>query len=389
MTHKADGEFFGRKREWSTRKDEILRCYISAYLPKIMALRKPVLIVDGFAGPGKFQDGHSGSPLIICECIQQTLEKNLQAPQPVNLVCIEKIPELFETLDENLRPFSFASARAGSFSDYANQMSKAAQSKSVFLYVDPFTVEGLVWAELDRIFEGLKSGNSVEILLNLNSASFIRRGLAVLKAQLDEMGDEDGEPVEAGIQGNPSVETLNAVAGGKWWQDLISKKHAFPKTVTEFTRLYCDQMRDRFKQVAFHPIKAAPHHKVAKYFLVFGTRHLDGLALMNDEMAKSRSKLADMAKSRVRSLFEARSEELVPDLERLPELILDAAQTKGARKDVINKVIQRAFCDFRTSEIRSGIETLLKAGKLQSETGKFRINDDVKIWVSQTGHPSA
>ena len=100
---------------------------------------------------------------------------------------------------------------------------------------------------------------------------------------------------------------------------------------------------------------------------------------MNDEMVKSRRVLADMAKPSVPTLFETRSEELVPDLDRLPDLILEIAKTPTTRKEAINKVIQQAFCDFHWSEIRGCIESLLKSGKLSSESGKSRINDDVRI----------
>ena len=278
MSHKADARFFDNKRDWSRRKDEILGCYLCAYLPKIMMLRKPVLIIDGFAGPGKFKDGAYGSPLIICESVQQSLAKNLQSPQPATVVCIEKTPQLFLDLEKNLKPYEFASARQGSFSDYANEISNATKSKSVFLYVDPFTVEGLVWAELDQIFAGLDFGHSVEILLNLNSASFIRRGLSALKTQLDNMDEEDDEPVDAEILDDPQIETLDAVAGGSWWQEVVAQRLDFSATVNEFTHRFCEQMKTRFNEVVFHPIKAEPHHTVPKYFFVFGTRHIDGLA---------------------------------------------------------------------------------------------------------------
>ncbi len=380
MSHKAGASFFDRKREWSRRKDEILGCYLAAYLPKIMTLRKPVLIVDGFAGAGRFADGEKGSPLIICECIERILAKRLKSPQPVNLVCIERIPKLFRSLEENLKPFTFASAKPGLFSDYADRISQATKTKSVFLYVDPFTVEGLVWSELDSIFAGLDFGNSVEILLNLNSPSFIRRGLSALKTQLDGMEDESGDPVDAESQDDPLIERLDAVAGGCWWQDLITRKLPYPEVVTEFTHKYCQQMNARFNAVVFHPIKEAPHHTTPKYFLVFGTRHVDGLVLMNDEMVKSGRILADMAKPKMPTLFETRSEELIPDLDRLPGLILQIASTPIKRKGIINGVIRQAFCDFHTTEIRGCIKALLKSKRLQSETGKV---EEVLIWATQ------
>ena len=162
----------------------------------------------------------------------------------------------------------------------------------------------------------------------------------------------------------------------------MKMKHPFPDTVTEFTREFCERLKDRFAEVVFHPVKAEPHHKVAKYFLVFGTRHADGLALMNDEMVKSRRTLADMAKPKEPQLFETRSEELVPDIEKLPEIVLEHARARMPRKDLINSVVQSNFCEFHRTEIRGCIERLLKSRKMQSESGKTMINDNVVVWAS-------
>ncbi|MEQ1906488.1 MAG: three-Cys-motif partner protein TcmP [Pirellulaceae bacterium] len=385
MSHKANENFFATKRHWSQRKDEILKCYLTAYLPKILRVGKPVLIVDGFAGPGRFHDGQAGSPIIIAECVIQTLAKNLQSRQEIGLWCIEKTIGLFNLLEENLTPIQFAKAKSGEFGDYASQISQAAKTQSVFLYVDPFTVEGLDWNQLDQIFQGLGTGNSVEVLLNLNSASFVRRGLSVLKCSLKNMdGDADSsDPVDQEIEETPTLEALNSIAGGVWWRQLILNAGSFPEAVAEFTGQFCVRLKNRFKHVVYHPIKAMPHHQVAKYYLVFGTRHIDGLTLMNDEMVKSRRVLADMAKPKEALLFEKRSEELVPDLERLPSLILARTQIPFPRGDVIDQIIENEFCQFHRTEIRGCIEELLKSGKLASETKKTKINDDCKIWVQK------
>ena len=295
MPHKADDSFFDEKRSWSKRKDEI--CYLTAYLPKIMTVGKPVLIVDGFAGPGKFQDGSDGSPLIICDCVYQTNRKKLRSPQPVKLWCIEKTDSLFELLASSLDKVAFAEAFHGSFADFSDTIADTSNSHSVFLYVDPFTVEGLVWEELARIYSGLNFGNSIEILLNLNSQSFVRRALAVMKAELDGLEDEDdsGEKVDAEFDAPPSIARLNTVAGGDWWQRLIRKRLPFSQAIDDFTSKYCDHMKQWFDEVVYHPIKATPTG-LPKYYLVFGTRHIDGLELMNNEMVKSRRHLAELAK---------------------------------------------------------------------------------------------
>src|ERR1700730_15499002 len=65
MTYPTDRTFFLGKRPWSTIKDRVLDAYLAAYLPKVAQLRKRIVIVDAFAGPGRYRDGSLGSPLLI------------------------------------------------------------------------------------------------------------------------------------------------------------------------------------------------------------------------------------------------------------------------------------------------------------------------------------
>jgi hypothetical protein len=68
-------DFFEKKRNWSILKNETLDKYLTLYIAKILATRKPLTIVDCFAGKGKFGDEKLGSPLIIAEHIKTRLEK--------------------------------------------------------------------------------------------------------------------------------------------------------------------------------------------------------------------------------------------------------------------------------------------------------------------------
>jgi hypothetical protein len=127
-------------------------------------------------------------------------------------------------------------------------------------------------------------------------------------------------------------------------------------------------------------MKAMPNHSVPKYFLIFGSRHPDALLLMNDEMVKSQRVLADLAKPKDPTLFEMRPTSLVPDIETLPGIVLSHVQTPTNRGTVILNVVREHFCKFAVKEIRHSIENMLKEGKLKSETGKMKINNDVKIF---------
>lgn len=68
---KSEDEFFKGKRPWSKIKDKVIADYLVPYLNKVSKLRHKIVIVDGFAGQGIFDDGSKGSPLIICETAEK------------------------------------------------------------------------------------------------------------------------------------------------------------------------------------------------------------------------------------------------------------------------------------------------------------------------------
>src|SRR5262249_17219669 len=148
------------------------------------------------AGPGRFGDGKPGSPLIICEKAEVTRT----AGANVRVLCVEVSEELFPLLKQNLAPFPFANALRGTFADQLPSIEQSARAATVFLYVDPFAVEGLDWAGLESVFGHVRqSGSSVEVLLNFNAASFVRRALSALKEEvpLPDPAIEDPEEIDA------------------------------------------------------------------------------------------------------------------------------------------------------------------------------------------------
>ena len=77
MTEQND-DFFEGKRPWSVIKDEILGAYMSPYIAKVNRLKRRILLIDGYAGPGVFDDGSAGSPLIICQAAERFAKGNYQ-----------------------------------------------------------------------------------------------------------------------------------------------------------------------------------------------------------------------------------------------------------------------------------------------------------------------
>lgn len=56
-------------------KHIVLRAYLDAWLP-IMGMRNErILFVDGFAGPGKYENGEDGSPVIALKALEEHSSK--------------------------------------------------------------------------------------------------------------------------------------------------------------------------------------------------------------------------------------------------------------------------------------------------------------------------
>jgi three-Cys-motif partner protein len=378
LPHKADPSFFEKKRDWSKRKDLILAYYLKPYIAKVATLRRPILVVDGFAGPGEYGDGNPGSPLIICSEVQQALS---HVKVPVSVLCVEEDDDLYSRLTALLERFPFAKAQHGSFLDALSEVEQLARTHTVFLYVDPYAIAGLQWEAMDRIFRHVQdSSSSIEVLLNFSAANLVRRGLAALKLQSSASDDDLDASDDAGTTEAPSIKRLNEVVGGEWWQVILRDNGDFALKVELIAKEFRQKLSTRFREVRDHPVKAKWTDRVPKYSLVFGSRSSDALILMNEAMIKSRDILAESAKPKAQTLFETRPVELVPDPSRLPDLVLENAREPKTRHEVIVGVVRQAFCTFSESEIRRAVEALLKNGRLKSSTGKPRINDTVIVW---------
>lgn len=380
MGHRAGREFFDQKREWSERKDRVLTEYLPPYVQKVAhQLGEPVLIVDGFAGPGKYKDGKVGSPLLI----RGILETAMQRPGVrAEAIFVERDPVLYEALEAEVRGCPWIQTRRGLFADQVGEIEKLTATRSVFLYLDPYTVDGLKWEPLDRLFKKVQSGRSVEILLNFNAESFVRRGLAALRLAIPDASDDDPDLDVPSGEDAPSIAPLDAMVGGDWWRPILESDRNYFDMIRSVIEGFAQALGTRFAHVCAHNIYAGAYDRKPKYALVFGSRHPVALLLMNDAMVEAREMLAERSDPTTTRLFEDRPEEIVPDRTRLTRLVLKSAAHAQPRKGVIEAVVRAWIGGWRQKEIRMEIEALLRLGRLRSATRKHRINDETTIWAT-------
>jgi three-Cys-motif partner protein len=376
------GDFFDKKRDWSRHKDFILGYYLDPYIPKVNTLRRPILVVDCFAGRGEFRDGQPGSPIIIASAIEKWRAKGV----PIHGLFIEADPGNYRHLAALLGKYgNLAETWLGSFDEHLPEIARLARHHTVFLYVDPYSVRGLDFVRMKAVYDQIRtSSSSVEVLLNFNSATFMRWALAALQRHQDipaEMADEPLDQLEDASGGPVELATLDAIVGGDYWRAIaLDPTLDFPQKLNRLTSEYMRRMLSSFTYVAACDIKAKYHHRVPKYHLIYATRHEDGLELINDAMCKARREFLGTEFSKG-LLFDLTPEEELPDISELRRSLLTVVPEKGhlSRKALRLKGLLTHFGRHETKDYNAAISDLLQSGRLHSSTGKTRINDDVLL----------
>jgi len=380
-----DVSFFSTKRPWSRYKDFLLQSYLEPYIPKVNRLGKPILIVDCFAGRGRFDDGSSGSPLIIAEAVRRWRNQNM----PVVARCTEADPDNFAALEDALAGHQeYVQTACGTFDETLPILEREAKQSTVFLYVDPYTVKGLRFDRMKRVYDQIRaSSSSVEVLMNFNVAIFMRWALAAVKRwaelpdrdALESMADDPDERVER--------DELSEIAGGDYWIKIVEDSSLdFNGKLRKFLDEYVQRMLGSFRYVTRFAIKEKYHHTVPKYVLIFATRHRDGVRLMNDFMCQARRDFVASEFSEP-TLFDITPAEEKVEQDELLEAIIGVvaeADSPITRPEVqLRLYLQGYFARITQSEINGAIRELLKTKRLCSSTGKASINDEATLTVAE------
>jgi len=265
---------------------------------------------------------------------------------------------LYEALVERTRGFGFVTCRNAAFSDIVGDIDQQAHTSSVFLYLDPYTPRDVDWASISKLLAHIVQRHSIELLLNLNTHAFARSAIAAVRNQ----------SVSGAV-------TLDAIAGGSWWKSIVESDRPYPVRVREIRDGFCQRLRNAVRYVCAHDVWARWDHAVPKYSLIFGSRHVDAFLLINDAACGSREQLAATAAPTEMMLFETRPVKLIPEEAPLYEALLRHAREWTRRKWLVAAVAEDHFGEYATKTIRAKITELIKAGRLESGSGKHRIND--------------
>lgn len=349
-------KFFRIKRSWSKVKDKIVGDYIDCYLKTVHNLQRPILIVDGFAGPGRFGDDTDGSPLIICSAI------SVRSKGQAGMSCLfaDTHPGHRAALERNLAEYISCGMSEAPFEDCAQALTRALDlgaGSTLFFYLDPYGIKDLDFDMVRQIYER-NTNRSTEVLINFNFRTFMRM------SGNWNYGDSASE-VSRKVK-EAKTETVNRVMGGDYWLGIITDT-SLDKIAREnaVVNAYLARVRQFFSYAFANPVKernddeyGIPEDELARYHLIFGTRSPRAVVYMNDVALNALEPYFRQFKEGLLFDFTPQRYQSI-DREAAKKAIVAAVSTKSLKRpDIYEAVIPQFFMNHRKKDYRAMIDEL-------------------------------
>jgi three-Cys-motif partner protein len=254
-------------------KHELLAAYLSAWVPIFQhgyGKEKHLVFIEGFAGPGIYEDGEPGSPQVM---LKTHAAARTQPDSHLHCFFVEANPKRAKRLDEEMESWRTAQAGqpqrhihviCGSYEDeYAGirDQVKALGSGAVFAFLDPF---GAV-------------GNDPELAVNL-----IMRPRTEALVYL---------PVErfAALMKTPEIQgVLHGIFGDDRWRPLLELPHG--ERTDALVQMYRERLAGgapgRQSKCWVETFRLRPDNGSNAYCLFFATKHPVAVEKMRAAMWK-------------------------------------------------------------------------------------------------------
>lgn len=259
----TDPSQFARARlPWSRWKHEILINYLQV-MAAVLRSYGLIFYVDGFAGPGKYvEDGIEGSPLLAARHAKGLSYSH----RDYDLRCInvEFDKSVFDDLQCATKPFAdYVENHHGSFSQFVPEILQRIGDQPTLFFLDPIGIVDLTWESLTPIFERRPV---TELLIRFDAQTAARL---------------TGE----GKHLHKSFNSVLGEADSKYWTRYVTDLNLrLVDKKSRLTRAYEDKLREYFEFVARIPIRSSDNQ--LKYYMLYATRNLKGMQVMNDVVNK-------------------------------------------------------------------------------------------------------
>jgi three-Cys-motif partner protein len=296
----ANEGFFDSLEPPAVLKHGILRRYPDVFSSAAGGVTGRVVLLDGYAGRGRYNDGAPGSPILLLDTAAR-----LGSFRRVECVFVELQPENYEVLKQAVEEHGGETRRVsllGDLSDHLPEIMRSANEAALFAFLDPFGT-ALDYDELVSVFFGRAKYPATEVLLHF-SVGAIRRTAGLLRARASELNEADRK----------TIARADRFLGGDWWHEVALQMTDQPKVATRVAEKvaadYCGRICAATGCLAMsYPVRSQPDHEPAYYLTLF-TRHTYGLWRFNDSLSKAHVEWQEAwrGKANARSLTKAEVE---------------------------------------------------------------------------------
>ena len=350
------------KAPHTTAKHEILAHYLNGWFPKIGSWAKRILLFDGFAGRGIYEDGSEGSPIIALRLIAGHSIAASKPDTAFDFLFVEKDPHNAAELQAQINaleaevggfpPNVHYRVECGRFEDHAKALlDQAANNAPTFVFIDPYGFSGIPMDVVARFV----SFKSTEVFVNL-MVDYVGR-----------FGEKELPQSMSSLYGLPVEEVMREFSD----EDL---RHEYLRD------LYMRQLHERAGFEHVHPFAMHGDNGKVAYYLIHATRHPAGVGLMKEAMWKVDPTGGSMFRDSVARLDEGLFEipDLGPNLVPLEDLLLDEyAGQSDVPLTQIKQGVQLGSSHYRDTHATKVIEELARR-KLVTLDKRGRAHD---TWV--------
>ncbi len=254
-------------------KHDILRGYLQAWFPILSTYAERLVFIDGFAGPGTYEGGEDGSPIVAIKALVQhrdfeEMTKRTEfvfmfsEPKPKRVRSLRAELQDFEAEMNGFPPKLKVYVRDRRFYDLAEGILDDVHRKGhklapTFAFVDPF---GCKDVRMDQLSE-LLSHDRCELFIYFNF-NFVNRW--------SSSGEVD--------------QVLEGLYGTDRYRDAPPAGH--PDRHRFLLDLYLEQLRTRANFRYIQPFRMINSAGITGHYMVFATRHIKGLKAMKHAMWK-------------------------------------------------------------------------------------------------------
>ncbi len=369
-------KFFDALKQWSERKHRLLEKYLHPFTAKTGSRFKDVFCIDAFAGAARYGDDREGSPLLLARLADTAA--NWSRPVSLKLINVEAKKSHYDSLCHETAEWverGVVTNLHGEFSDLITTILNQIRHHPAFFFIDPYGTTKIPFSCLLPILE--RNVSATELFINFNV-----NGLRRLADCFHARGDSKANP-EALLK---TVNHVTAFLGSDTWKYYFENAVKDSERDKKLLSIYMDSLTRYGYHVAAYPIRQT-FDSAPKYYMIFCTRHIDGVDLMSNFIRMEEDTLLGETVDKSTPLFDIFNPVALDRQERLNSLRTDIVNYFSTAKQTTRNSCRKAlvtknFGLYLTKEYTAVFQSLFDEGIIKVVDGRKRINENTLLCLT-------